>query len=150
MTIVSTLEGIASDFLKALSPASPPAAPPASVPAPTAKLTGAQIDSALGAVMPMLAWLQKQMASPTFQTAVVVSEDIESVLSNFIPGVAAVEQGEEIAVALAPEAIAAAQAAWPVLSPLVALWLDSGAFSAAPGGIPGDDLPGVPSSSRGR
>lgn len=116
--------------------AAPPAPAAPAVPGPT----GAQINSAITAVFPALAAIQAAMASPQFQDAIIVSEDIEQILANFIPGAAAVESAEETAVAVAPAIIADAQVAWPFVQPFISGWLASGAFSTTtnPFLVPGE------------
>lgn len=93
--------------------------------------TGAQVASAISAVTPALTMIAAAMASPTFKTAVVVSEDIEQILADFgVPGAAIAEQIEETAVAVGPTFIADAQIGWPILAPLVSAWLASAPGSA--------------------
>lgn len=96
--------------------------------------TGAQVASAIAAVNPALAALAAIMASSQYAEVIVVSEDIEQALASLgVPGAAAVETAEQTAVAIAPTALADAQAWWPTLAPIVDDFIAGGA--AAPTGI---------------
>lgn len=98
------------------------------------KLTGAQLSAGIRTILPALTQIQAVMASPAFQNAEVVVEDVLKILAAFdVPGAALVEDGIEIAADVAPGAVAAARLAVPIIANTLPLWLDGNLFAAAPG-----------------
>jgi len=138
-SVLQTIAGWVPPTAASPAPGTPPPvpAPAAAAPAASAGPTGAQVAVAIAAVTPALAAVQAAMNSPQYQTAVVVAEDIEQILADFdVPGAAIAEQVTEGVVTYGPDAVAAAQVAWPLLSPALSAWLTSGAFAAKPASDP--------------
>lgn len=130
-TIATAFEKIAEAGLEAVE------GTPAPVTAPPSAPTGAQVSAGVTIIMTQLAKLQTAMASPQFHSIAVGVEDVEQILADFdVPGAAIAEQVTKGVVEYAPDALAAAQIAAPFLSPILANWLTSEAFAAAPAASP--------------